>query len=200
MDDETLDRLVTEAKAGDREAFGRIFDAYAVPIHRFIASRVNSPSDAEDLTQLVFVKALEALPRYEARGIPFGGWLFRLARNAIIDQIRTRRDHLSLVTAVTRETEDAGPEARAALREDLDRVARALTELTDDQREVIALRFFAGLSVLEAAVAMGRQEGTIRGLQFRAIASLRRSLGIEAPAHASASAAAVAAATMQVIR
>lgn len=199
MDDETLDRLVTEAKAGDREAFGRIFDAYAAPIHRFIASRVSSPSDAEDLTQLVFVKALEALPRYEARGIPFGGWLFRLARNAIIDQIRTRRDHLSLVMAVTRATDDAGPEARAALRDDLDRVARAMAELTDDQREVIELRFFAGLSVLEAAVAMSRQEGTIRGLQFRAIASLRRSLGIEAPA-APSSAAAVAGATMQVLR
>ena len=178
MDDETLDRLVAEAKAGDAEAFAAIFDAYAGPIHRFIASRVNRPSDAEDLTQLVFVKALEALPRYEARGIPFGGWLFRLARNAIIDQVRTRKDHLSLVAAMTRETEDVGPEARAALRDDLDRVAAALRDLTDDQREVIELRFFAGLSVLEAAAAMGRQEGTIRGLQFRAIASLRRSLGI----------------------
>ena len=83
MDEETLDRLVEEAKRGDPEAFGRIFDEYAAPIHRFIASRVRSPSDAEDLTQLVFVKALEALPRYEARGIPFGGWLFRLARNAV---------------------------------------------------------------------------------------------------------------------
>jgi RNA polymerase sigma-70 factor (ECF subfamily) len=179
MDDETLDRLVAEAQRGDPEAFGRIFDAYAGPIHRFIASRVNSPSDAEDLTQIVFVKALEALPRYEARGIPFGGWLFRLARNAIIDQIRTRRDHLSLVTAMTRETEDAGPEAVAALRDDLDRVALALADLTDGQREVIELRFFAGLSVYEAAEAMGRQEGTIRGLQFRAIASLRRSLGLD---------------------
>jgi RNA polymerase sigma-70 factor (ECF subfamily) len=179
MDEETLDRLVAEAKRGDPDAFGRIFDAYVGPLYRFIVSRVNNPSDAEDLTQLVFVKALEALPRYEARGIPFGGWLFRLARNAIIDQIRTRRDHLSLVTATTRETEEAGPEAMATLRDDLDRVARALTALTDDQREVIELRFFAGLSVLETAVAMGRQEGTIRGLQFRAIASLRRTLGID---------------------
>ena len=102
MDDETLDRLVAEAQRGNPEAFGRIFDAYAGPIHRFIASRVYRPSDAEDLTQLVFVKALEALPRYEARGIPFGGWLFKLARNAIIDQVRTRRDHLSLVAATTR--------------------------------------------------------------------------------------------------
>jgi RNA polymerase sigma-70 factor (ECF subfamily) len=182
MDDETLDRLVANAKRGDSQAFGQLFDEYAGPIHRFIASRVNNPSDAEDLTQLVFVKALEALPRYEARGIPFGGWLFRLARNAIIDQIRTRRDHLPLVTALTRETDEAGPEARAALRDDLDRVAQALTELTDDQREVIELRFFAGLSVLETAVAMGRQEGTVRGLQFRAIAALRRSLGIDAAA------------------
>jgi RNA polymerase sigma-70 factor, ECF subfamily len=195
MDDETLDRLVAEAQRGDPEAFGRIFDAYVGPIHRFIASRVNRPSDAEDLTQLVFVKALEALPRYEARGIPFGGWLFRLARNAIIDQVRTRRDHLSLVAAVTRETEDAGPEAMASLRDDLDRVARALLELTDDQREVIELRFFAGLSVRETADAMGRQDGTVRGLQFRALAALRRSLGIEieAPAGAEASAGSVTA-------
>ena len=179
MDEETLNRLVAEAQRGSTEAFGRIFDEYVGPIHRFIVSRVNRPSDAEDLTQLVFVKALEALPRYEARGIPFGGWLFRLARNAIIDEIRTRRDHLSLVAATTRETEEAGPEAMAALRDDLDRVAAALAELTDDQREVIELRFFAGLSTYEAAVAMGRQEGTIRGLQFRAIAALRRSLRIE---------------------
>jgi RNA polymerase sigma-70 factor, ECF subfamily len=192
MDDETLDRLVAEAKAGDAEAFGAIFDAYAGPIYRFIASRVNRPSDAEDLTQLVFVKALEALPRYEARGIPFGGWLFRLARNAIIDQLRTRKDHLPLLAATTRETEDAGPEARAALRDDLDRVAAALMDLTDDQREVIELRFFAGLSVLEAANAMGRQEGTVRGLQFRAIAALRRSLGIEVAAPAAPAKAAVA--------
>ena len=179
MDDETLDRLVAEAQRGNTAAFGRIFDEFAVPVHRFIASRVSRPSDAEDLTQLVFVKALEALPRYEARGIPFGGWLFRLARNAIIDQSRTRRDHLSLVTAVTRATEEAGPEAMATLRDDLERVARALADLTDDQREVVELRFFAGLSVHEVAAVMGRQEGTVRGLQFRAIAALRRSLAIE---------------------
>ena len=188
MDDETLDRLVAEAQRGDTVAFGRIFDEFAVPIHRFIASRVNRPSDAEDLTQLVFVKALEALPRYEARGIPFGGWLFRLARNAIIDQSRTRRDHLSLVTAVTRATEEAGPEAMATLRDDLERVARALADLTDDQREVVELRFFAGLSVYEVAAVMGRQEGTVRGLQFRAIAALRRSLAIESAGSMPASA------------
>src|SRR4029453_13087009 len=123
---------------------------YAGPIYRFIASRVNRPSDAEDLTQLVFVKALEALPRYEARGVPFGGWLFRLARNAIIDQIRTRREHLSLVAVTTRESEEASPEAMASLHDDIERVAVALQELTDDKREVMGLRLLVVLLLADA--------------------------------------------------
>jgi RNA polymerase sigma-70 factor, ECF subfamily len=178
MDGETLDRLVSEAQHGDAEAFGRIFDEYHAPIYRFIVSRVGRPSDAEDLTQLVFVKALEALPRYEARGAPFGGWLFRLARNTTIDHIRTRRNHDELGEAEDRATEDASPEAQAMLRDDLDAMAAAIRRLTADQREVIQYRFFAGLSPRETAELMGRQEGTIRGLQFRAIAALRVALGI----------------------
>jgi RNA polymerase sigma-70 factor, ECF subfamily len=179
LNDETIDRLVLEAQQGDLGAFASIFDAYHVAVYRFVASRVGNPSDAEDLTQLVFVKALEALPRFAARGVPFGGWLFRLARNTVIDHVRTRRAHSDLDGATNRATEDVGPEAAAVIRDDLTAVARALEDLTEDQREVIALRFFAGLSAKEAAEAMGRQEGTIRGLQFRAIAALRRSLGID---------------------
>src|SRR4029077_4794376 len=155
------------------------FDAFHEPIYRFIASRVQRPSDAEDLTQLVFVKALEALPRYEVRGIPFGGWLFRLARNTIIDHARTRHEHAELDTAADRATDMAGPDEVALLRQDLDAVARALRDLTDEQRETIELRFFAGLSARETAEVMGKQEGTVRGLQFRAIAALLRSLGMD---------------------
>lgn len=183
MDEETIARLVAEAQGGDSEAFGGIFDATHEAVYRFIASRVGSPSDAEDLTQLVYVKALEALPRYEARGIPFGGWLFRLARNAVIDHVRTRRDHAELDAATDRPTEERTPETLAILRSDLDAMAEALHTLTPDQREVISLRFFAGLSPREAAELMGRQEGTIRGLQFRAIAALRQRLGIRSDDH-----------------
>jgi len=181
LDDAAIERLVEDARAGDAWAFGRLFDHYHLQVYRFVASRVRRPSDAEDLTQLVFVKALEALPRYESRGVPFGGWLFRLARNAVIDHVRTSHEHADLATSVERAGDDAGPDELAVTRQDIEAIRSALSTLTDDQRDAISLRFFAGLSAREAAEAMGKQEGTIRGLQFRAIAALRRQLGIEEP-------------------
>jgi RNA polymerase sigma-70 factor (ECF subfamily) len=181
LDDSAIERLVREAQAGDAWAFGRLFDHFHLPVYRFVASRVRHPSDAEDLTQLVFVKALEALPRYELRGIPFGAWLFKLARNAIIDFVRTNHEHADIALSVDRAWPQAGPDELAVTRQEMDAVGAALDALTDDQRDAIALRFFAGLSAREAAEVMGKQEGTVRGLQFRAIAALRRQLGIEEP-------------------
>jgi len=178
LDDDAIERLVQEAQAGDAWAFGLIFDHFHGPIHRYVASRVRNLPDTEDLTQAIFVKALEALPRYEARGIPFGGWLFRLARNAVIDHGRTQRQHVDLAVVLERPALGIGPADAAIQRLEFDAVERALGALTEDQLEVIRLRFFAGLSAREAAAAMGKQEGTIRGLQFRALAALRRRLGI----------------------
>jgi len=178
IDDEAVERLVAAAKAGDPEAFGSLFDVYYGPVYRYVASRVGRPSDAEDLAQLVFVKVLESLPRYEQRGVPFGGWLFRLARNVVIDHVRTRREHVTLDVIVEKSSDDQGPDELAVLRQEMDSIAHALRRLTPEQREAVELRFFAGLSAKEAAAAMDRQEGTVRGLQFRAIAALRRELGI----------------------
>lgn len=183
LDETAIERLVGQARNGDAWAFGLLFDHYHLPIYRYIASRVHRPADAEDLTQLVFVKALEALPRYESRGIPFGGWLFRLARNTVIDHVRTRHEHVDLDTAIGQADDEAGPDDVTVAQQELDEVAVALATLTDEQREAIVLRFFAGLSAREAAEVMGKQEGTVRGLQFRAIAALRRQLGIDPAAH-----------------
>jgi RNA polymerase sigma-70 factor (ECF subfamily) len=179
VDDAALERLVEEARGGDPDAFAAIFDRYHQPVYRFIASRIQRPADAEDLTQLVFVKALEALPRYESRGVPFGGWLFRLARNVVIDHVRTHRVTAELEQVLEQADHERGPDEWAMTRQELESVRAALATLTDEQREAISLRFFAGLSAKEAAEAMGKQEGTVRGLQFRAIAALRRHLGIE---------------------
>jgi RNA polymerase sigma-70 factor (ECF subfamily) len=180
VDEGAGERLVAAAKHGDAMAFGRIFDIYHRPIYRFIVARTHSQADAEDLTQLVFLKALEALPRYEARGIPFGGWLFRLARNAVIDHARTRREHADLDAVLERPGTEPEPESGILAREETEAIGQALAALTDEQREAIELRFFAGLSAREAAAVMGKQEGTVRGLQFRAIAALRRQLGLDA--------------------
>ena len=179
-DEDAVERLVAAAKDGDAMAFGRIFDLYHGRVHRYIVARTRNPVDAEDLAQLVFLKALEALPRYEARGIPFGGWLFRLARNTVIDHARTHREHADLDAVVERPGNQPEPGAHVVAGEEIEAVGQALAALTDEQREAIALRFFAGLSAREAAVAMGKQEGTVRGLQFRAIAALRRHLGLDA--------------------
>jgi RNA polymerase sigma-70 factor, ECF subfamily len=179
LDGTAIERLVDEARAGNAESFGRLFDHFNPRVYRYVAGRVSQRSDAEDLTQLVFVKALEALPRYEQRGIPFGGWLFRLARNAVIDHLRTRREHSPLDAAADR-LDVAGPDEVASLGMALEEVGQALATLTDDQRDVIALRFFAGLSAREAAAVMGKREGTVRGIQFRAIAALRRRLALDA--------------------
>jgi RNA polymerase sigma-70 factor, ECF subfamily len=180
LDDAAIERLVKQSRDGDAQAFGHLFDYYSEPVYRYIASRVRRPSDAEDLTQTVFVKALEALPRYESRGVPFGGWLFRLARNAVIDFVRTNRQHADIADAVEHSDNGTSPDEIVATRQWIEAIRSALATLTDDQRDAIALRFFAGLSARETAEAMGRQEGTVRGLQFRAIAALRRQLLIEA--------------------
>lgn len=178
-DGAAIEALVERARCGDAEAFGALFDLYHVPVYRYVASRVRHQAEAEDLTQTVFVKALEALPKYESRGIPFGGWLFRLARNAVIDFIRTRREHEDLDALAERSGNGPEPDETVLTRADVEAVGRAFAALTDEQREVIALRFFSGLSAREAADAMGKQEGTIRGLQFRALAALRRQLGLD---------------------
>ncbi len=165
-----MDGLVDRARTGDVEAFSTLYERYARRVHAYCMSRVRQPADAEDLTQLTFLKVVEALPRYESRGLPFAAWLFTLARNVVIDFVRARRDHAALDELRDGElaVDDPAPSAAA------DSLAASLPFLTLEQRDVIAYRFFAGLSVRETAQLMGREEAAVRALQHRALAALRR--------------------------
>lgn len=169
----SIDQLASAAAAGDAEAVGRLYDGLVAPIYRYVALRVHRREDAEDLTQLVFERIVASLPRYRSRGRPFEAWAFRIARNAVIDHVRRDRTHEPLA-----ERHDAGhdetPDRLTVRGEEIRELRSAIATLTADQQEALALRFAAGLTAEEAAAVMGRRAGTVRGLTFRAIASLRK--------------------------
>jgi RNA polymerase sigma-70 factor (ECF subfamily) len=176
--DATLDELAMAAQAGDVAAMGRLYDQLVDPIHRYVALRVRRREDAEDITQLVFERIVTALPRYRHQGKPFRAWVFRIAHNAIVDHHRRHRQTEPL-GGIAEPIDTLMVEALSLRGEELRELGTAIGRLTPDQQEAIALRYGAGLSADEAARVMGRQAGTIRGLTFRAIASLRRILTAE---------------------
>lgn len=173
-----VDALVASAQAGDPEAFAALYDEYAPRVYRYLSVRVRQPADAEDLLHRVFVKVIESIGRYRSTGVPFGAWLFRIARNTMIDELRSRPRDLALDdlddVAHGRWSDPVGSAERGSERAT---IRAALAELTEDQRDVVLYRFFAGLSTQEAAALMGKREGSIRALQFRALQALRRRLG-----------------------
>lgn len=172
-----IDALAERAARGDVQAFHGIYEQLAPRLHRFVLVRVRDQADCDDLVQRIFLKMIEALPRYESRGIPFAAWAFRLARNTVIDFERTRRAHEPLDAIVDRPSEAAGPDALAELEQERAAVRAAIATLTPDQQDVVTYRFFAGLRPAEIAALMNRREGSVRALQFRAIEALRARLG-----------------------
>ena len=174
-DDATVDDLALAATNGDTEAVGRLYDQLVGPIYRYVAIRIRRREDAEDVTHLVFERIVTALPKYRHNGRPFAAWAFRIARNAVIDHQRRVRPTEPL-GQIDEPTDGIGLEALSLRGEEIRELHEAIRQLTADQQEALALRYAAGLSAEEAARVMGRQAGTIRGLTFRAIESLRRLL------------------------
>jgi RNA polymerase sigma-70 factor (ECF subfamily) len=166
-----------QAKSGLDE----LYRAHAAEVFRYAYAVLGNRADAEDLTQRTFLKMIEALPRYQRRGIPFEAWFFRIARNGLVDLLRARRSHEPLEAVRSAPSVEMGPEAAAELASEFASVERALTRLTDEQQTVIAYRFMAGLTPREVGLVMGKREGTVRGLQFRALDALRRKLREDVP-------------------
>ncbi len=175
--EQDVEALVERAQSGDRDALGAIYDRLAGRVYRFALFRVGSPADAEDLTQRTFLKMIEGLPHYRQRGIPFEAWFFRLARNSVIDHLRAGRTHQPLEAVADMQSTSLSPEASAELAAEFQRLDAAIRRLTPIQQEVIGYRFMAGLSAREIGHVIGKREGTVRALQFRALEALRHTLG-----------------------
>ncbi len=168
--------LIVRAQRGDADAFGDLYERHLNAIYRYVLYRVGDVAEAEDLTETVFLKAWEALDRYQTRDVPFTAWLYRIAHNAIIDRHRTRQAALPLEDQWPLRDEADGPEDRVDARENIEAVSEALTQLPGAYQHVLTLRFISGLSHSETARVLKRSEEAVRVLQHRALNALRHVL------------------------
>jgi RNA polymerase sigma-70 factor (ECF subfamily) len=167
--------LAVRASRGETAAFGLLYDKHVAAIYRYVYYRVRDDAEAEDLTSDVFMRALKAMPRYEPRQA-FLAWLYRIARNAVIDRARRGNRQVSYEDALEHPTPDqiVVPDDQVLAHSDNETLRGALAKLTPLQQEVIVLRFLEGYSTEEIAKIVGKREGTVRGIQFRAIGTLRQ--------------------------
>jgi RNA polymerase sigma-70 factor (ECF subfamily) len=165
------ERLRIEAAQRDPRRFADLYEEHFDRVYAFVARRVRDRDEAEDLTADVFHQAFAGLPRFEWRGVPFAAWLYRIAANAIVDRAkRTARDR----------DVPAPDEPAAAGLDDIEeqaRLFRLVDRLPADQRRVIVLRFAEEKPIRAIAHELGRSEGAVKQLQFRALQNLRARLG-----------------------
>jgi RNA polymerase sigma-70 factor (ECF subfamily) len=166
--------LVDRSVEGDAEAFGGLYDLLCDDVYRYFYHQVGCSEDAEDLVSLTFLRAWQGIRAFKWRGHPFEAWLFTVARHQLIDFYRRRRNN----TALDEDREDGGigPEARAIASMEALTTRKAIGRLTGEQREVLVLKFYLSRSTQEIATIMGKREGTVRGLQLRALRALRKQL------------------------
>lgn len=170
--------LVVRAQKGDVEAVGLLFDEHQAAIFRYLWARLADRHTAEDLTGEVFVRMVTALPGYQVTSVPFRAWLYRIARNLLVDHYRRTgpRAPLPLQAAHDQSAPESDPIQLAEQRLSLAQLQRALAGLDEAQRDVVALRFLSGLSLAETAAALDRTEAAVKALQHRGLAALRQAL------------------------
>jgi len=170
-------QLVLQAQAGSGEAFGQLYDAYMERIYRFVYFRVEDQQTAEDITSQVFLKAWSNLGRFRFSRTPYLAWLYTIAHNAVIDHYRTRK-----VTTALEDVQLSQPDYAEAVENEIDvtvemkSVKAAMRTLTDEQQQVLTLKFMDGLSNNEIARHLGKREGAIRALQMRGLQALAKQL------------------------
>jgi RNA polymerase sigma-70 factor (ECF subfamily) len=168
--------LIRLAKECDSSAFARIYDHFYEDVYNYICHRVAVQSVAEDLTAEVFLKALESIDSYTFRGTPLLAWLFRIARNIVIDYMRGPQPIEVPLREEMLLTEE-GAEGAFERQFTQQHLIQALSHLTEDQQDVVILRIVDGFSVVDVAQILGKSETAIKALQRRALGSLSRVLG-----------------------
>ena len=168
--------LARRAGSGEAEAFGILYDRYVDAVYRYVFYRVRNEAEAEDVTSDVFMRALRAMPKYEPRQA-FLAWLYRIARNAVIDRSRRHaaRQQVSFEDALAHPNADqiVNPDAGLLAGSDASVVRTAMEQLTPLQQEILVLRYVEGYDTKTISKLVGKRDGTIRGIEFRALSALR---------------------------
>ncbi len=168
--------LVELARTGDSEAFGMLYDHYQGSVYRFLFYRTRSSTLAEDLTSETFFRALRNMQNFRWQGKDFGAWLMTIARNLATDHFKAGRTRLELATEDMGLHDDAteGPETAvlASLTNEL--LLKALTDLPNEQKDCLIMRFLQGMSIAETAAVLGRSEGAVKQLQLRGVRNLAK--------------------------
>jgi RNA polymerase sigma-70 factor (ECF subfamily) len=165
--------LIAEAVAGGRAAFGTLYERYLAQIYRYVYYQVTDHVEAEDLTELVFLKAWKALPRFRVQGGSLRAWLYRIAHNVVVDRHRLHRPTAALLDWTHLVDPSPLPETLVESDQESHRLAEALARLRPRWRQVILCRFISGLSHAETAEALGVSEGNVRVMQYRALKRMR---------------------------
>ena len=168
--------LVQQVKRGDKEAFGALYELYIEKIYRYIFFRVHQHvAVAEDLTEVVFVKAWQKIDMYNKTGGSFSSWLYSIARNTVIDHFRSSARQ-NVVLTDDHIDEQKNVEHEVYVKFELERIQEALRFLTDEQQEIITFKFVNELSNKEIAKLLNKKEDAIRAMQYRALQELRKRL------------------------
>ena len=176
LSEQEVESLVELARNGNTEAFGRIYDFFADRIYRHIYYRTGKVEDAQDLTQEVFAKAWQVLPKYKKTATPLLGWLFTISHNRIIDYYRTKKDHAYLDSEMEIPAGGISPEEYTESRFTQQQIRRAILQLPEDQQQVIMMTFIEGYGYTETAAALNKSEGNIRVMVHRALKKMQEIL------------------------
>jgi RNA polymerase sigma-70 factor (ECF subfamily) len=165
----SLEELALETASGNRDAFTEIYEALVEAIYGYLFWNLGSREDAEDITEEVFLRCLVKIDSYNPHRGAFKAWAFRIARNLMVDHQRRGGRRARSELGEELEQDLPGPPEKAEQAERTKALREALEELTFMQRQVILMKFFAGMSNAETASALARREGAINALQHRAL-------------------------------
>ena len=172
--------LITCAQGGSVDALGELYDLHHESIFRYLWLRLGDQQAAEDLTGDVFMRMLTALPNYQSIGLPFRAWLYRIAHNLLVDHFRKTNNRVLVpLEEIEEQSDESDPASATDQKLGAARMNHALSQIDENQREVIVLRFVIGLSLREVTLAVGRTEAAVKSLQHRGLAAMRLALSHE---------------------